>query len=147
MRKHLFEIFISLLFVLPIAVNADSFSGTYYGYEFGNNDYYTGGDSTYTSTSKVVFDGAGNFTSESLSDSENDEDPFSGTYTVDNGVLTMQVGAESYYLRISPDGETVAHVTANKATDEDEDNEVLFFMIKESDTKENIVPVITYLLF
>ena len=149
MHKSFFKILTSLLFILPIMLNAAFSGGTYYSYEFGNNDYYStmvGGDGTYAMGSKVIFDGAGNFTSGTLVDSEGFLDPFAGTYTVENGVLTLQKGTESFSLRISPDAETLAYVRALDEHNEDVDNEVLLIMIKESDVKVNIVPAITYLL-
>ena len=112
-----------------------SISGTYYLYEFGNNDYYSkqvGGDGTWTSEIRFIFDGEGNFSAQTLADSESANDTFNGTYSVANGVLTLSVGGETIPFRIAPDGETLANVAAIQSEGPEIDNEALRFLIKES---------------
>ncbi len=137
MKNSLFSILLLsfLIFFQSETARATFSSSTYYLYEFGNNDYYSkqvGGDGTWTGEVQLIFDGAGNFSAQGLADSESANDTFNGTYSVANGVLNLTVGGDTMPFRITPDGETLANVTAIQSEGAGIDNEALRILIKES---------------
>ena len=150
MRRLLFICMIFLPFLQVTTLKAAFSAGTYYLYEFGNNDYYSkqpGGDGTYTTETKFVFDGKGGFSAETIADSESLDDNFTGTYTAQNGLLSLKVENETFAFRISPDGETLANVTAIQNEDPDIDNESLRIFIKgEEKEKGTILSILMFLL-
>ena len=67
-----------------------------------------------------------------MADSESANDTFNGTYSVANGVLSLNVGGTTLPFRIAPDGETLANVEAIQSEGPEITNEALRILIKES---------------
>jgi hypothetical protein len=101
----------------------NNISGTYYIFGWGHEDE---GNFTVVYLNKIIFDGSGGYISESIYDSEGDSGTKTGGYTISNGFITLSDEDETFLIRVSPDGENLAGITA------DTDNENLIAGVKET---------------
>ena len=101
----------------------NSINGTYYIFGWGHEDI---DNFTVVYLTKIIFDGSGGYTTESIYDSEGDDESATGTYTISNGIITLSDGDEVFLIRISPDGETLAGITAES------NNENIIAGVKEA---------------
>ena len=108
-------------------------AGTFYFYNWGHEDDIT--NYTCTNMGKIIFDGAGGFTSETFKDSEDDDlGTRTGTYTIADGFINFSWEFEDDppdvgKIRIAPDGKTFAGITTQVG------NENLMFAVSGSEIK------------